>query len=88
MHEPSKMKLLSEVCTFVDMVPLFRDLASKSMGSMIETQKVQLYELGKLSEPFAVFCDCCTLTNYVIVTTIQFLLGWPPSLQPLDPMNL
>ncbi len=39
--------MLSEACTFVDMVPPFRDLASKSMGSMIEMQKVQLYELGK-----------------------------------------
>ena len=47
--ESSRMKMLSEVCTFVDLVPPFRDLASKSMGSMIEMQKVQLYELGKFS---------------------------------------
>ena len=46
--QSSSMKMLSEACTFVDMVPPFRDLASKSMGSMIEMQKVQLYELGKL----------------------------------------
>eukprot|EP00986_Skeletonema_menzelii_P015403 scaffold11713_cov139-Skeletonema_menzelii.AAC.1 len=45
MDESSRMKMLSEVCTFVDLVPPFRDLASKSMGSMIEMQKVQLYEL-------------------------------------------
>lgn len=45
----SKIKLLLEVCTFVDMVPPFRDLATKSMGSMIELQKGQLYELGEFS---------------------------------------
>ena len=45
----SKTKLLGEVCTFVDMVPPFRDLATKSMGSMIELQKGQLYELGEFS---------------------------------------
>merc|ERR1719203_1651947 len=39
------MKLLGEVCTFVDMVPPFRDMATKAMGSMIELQKGQLYEL-------------------------------------------
>jgi len=43
--DDSKTKLLGEVCTFVDMVPPFRDLATKSMGSMIELQKGQLYEL-------------------------------------------
>ena len=43
----SKTQLLSYVCTFVDMVPPFRDLATKSMGSMIELQKSQLYELGE-----------------------------------------
>ena len=45
--ESSRMKMLSEICTFVDLVPPFRDLASKSMGSMIEMQKVQLCELSK-----------------------------------------
>ena len=44
-----KAKLLGEVCTFVDMVPPFRDMATKSMGAMIELQKGQLYELGKFS---------------------------------------
>ena len=43
----TRMKLLSESCTFVDLVPPFRDLASKSMGSMIEMQKVQLWEIGE-----------------------------------------
>lgn len=44
-EELSKIQLLGEICTFVDYVPPFRDLASKSMGSMIEQQKRQLYEL-------------------------------------------
>jgi len=41
----SGMRLLGECCSFLDMVPPFRDLAVKSMGSMIELQKGQLYEL-------------------------------------------
>ena len=45
--EGSKTMMLAEVCTFVDMVPPFRDLATKSMGNMIESQKGQLYELGE-----------------------------------------
>ena len=45
--DDSKTKLLGEICTFVDMVPPFRDLATKSMGNMIELQKGQLYELGE-----------------------------------------
>ncbi|KAL7547231.1 hypothetical protein ACHAWF_010556 [Thalassiosira exigua] len=36
---------LGEACSFVDMVPPFRELATKSMGSMIEMQKGQLREL-------------------------------------------
>ena len=43
----SKTKLLGEICSFLDSVPPFRDLATKCMGSMIEKQKSQLYELGK-----------------------------------------
>lgn len=42
-----KIDLLGEICTFVDMVPPFRDLASRTMGSMLELQKGQLYELGE-----------------------------------------
>lgn len=45
--ELNKIQLLSEMCTFVDMVPAFRDLATKTMGYMIELQKSQLYELVK-----------------------------------------
>jgi len=56
MDQSSRMKKLSEICTFVDMVPPFRDLASKSMGSMIEMQKVQLYELGKSRGVLHVIC--------------------------------
>ncbi|KAL7517866.1 hypothetical protein ACHAWX_002747 [Stephanocyclus meneghinianus] len=41
----SKTHRLSEICTFVDMVPPFRELATKSMGSMLELQKNQLFEL-------------------------------------------
>jgi hypothetical protein len=41
----SKTRLLSEICTFVDMVPPFRDLANKSMGSMLDVQKDQLFQL-------------------------------------------
>lgn len=52
----ASLKKLSEICTFVDMVPPFRDLASKSMGSMIEMQKVQLYELGKSRGVLHVIC--------------------------------
>jgi len=44
-NSQSKTHLLSEVCTFVDMVPPFRDLANKSMGAMLEVQKSQLFEL-------------------------------------------
>ena len=44
----SNTKLLGEVCSFMDMVPPFRDLATKSMGAMLEVQKGQLYELGKI----------------------------------------
>jgi hypothetical protein len=46
-QQDDMITLLGEVCTFVDMVPPFRDLASRTMGSMIELQKGQLYELGK-----------------------------------------
>jgi len=44
----SNTRLLGEVCSFMDMIPPFRDLATKSMGAMLEVQKGQLYELGKI----------------------------------------
>ena len=45
--QKSKTMLLGDICSFLDMVPPFRDLATKSMGAMIELQKGQLYELGE-----------------------------------------
>ena len=44
----SNTRLLGEVCSFMDMIPPFRDLATNSMGAMLEVQKGQLYELGKI----------------------------------------
>ncbi|KAL3920437.1 MAG: hypothetical protein SGILL_003264, partial [Bacillariaceae sp.] len=38
-------KLLKQTCIFVDMVPLFRDLADTSLGDMVELQKQQLAEI-------------------------------------------
>lgn len=52
-----KANLLGEVCSFVDMVPPFRDMATKSMGAMIELQKGQLYELGKFSWVIVLFFE-------------------------------
>ena len=49
--QKSKTNLLGEVCSFMDMVPPFRELATKSMGSMIEMQKGQIFELGELQSP-------------------------------------
>lgn len=67
MDQSSRMKMLSETCTFVDMVPPFRDLALKSMGSMIEMQKVQLYELGKSQGVVHVIGDLFYI--YIIIHT-------------------
>jgi hypothetical protein len=52
----SKTRLLGEICSFMDMVPPFRDLATKSMGSMIEVQKGQLFELGE-QQSTALHCE-------------------------------
>lgn len=68
MDESSRMKMLSEVCTFVDLVPPFRDLASKSMGSMIEMQKVQLYELSK----FHLCTNCASIVRADDLRLISF----------------
>ena len=43
----SRTKLLGEVCSFMDQVPPFRSLATKSMGAMLNVQKAQLYKLGE-----------------------------------------
>jgi centromere/kinetochore protein ZW10 len=37
--------LLQQTCIFVDMVPLFRDLAERSMGEMLDIQAKQIVEL-------------------------------------------
>jgi len=36
---------LRQLCTFVDLVPPFRELAERTMGSMIDRQKAQLLEV-------------------------------------------
>ncbi len=54
--QKSKTRLLGEICSFMDMVPPFRDLATKSMGSMIEVQKGQLFELGE-QQSTALHCE-------------------------------
>jgi hypothetical protein len=38
-------KLLKQTCIFVDMVPLFRELADTSLGDMMDLQKRQLAEI-------------------------------------------
>jgi hypothetical protein len=55
--QKSKTRLLGEICSFMDMVPPFRELATKSMGSMIEMQKGQIFELGELQSPYHVSND-------------------------------
>ena len=37
---------LSMLCTFVDMVPTFRDIADRTMGDMIQSQRSQLAEIA------------------------------------------
>jgi len=41
----SRANLLRQTCIFVDMVPLFRDLAERSMGDMLDRQARQVSEL-------------------------------------------
>lgn len=38
-------QLLRQTCMFVDMVPPFRELAGRSMGDMIDKQKMQLLDM-------------------------------------------
>mmetsp|Transcript_18362 Transcript_18362/g.39744 ORF Transcript_18362/g.39744 Transcript_18362/m.39744 type:complete len:464 (+) Transcript_18362:2-1393(+) len=42
---PANTPRLRQLCTFVDLVPPFRELAERAMGSMIDRQKAQLYEV-------------------------------------------
>jgi centromere/kinetochore protein ZW10 len=43
--DDSRGNLLRQTCMFVDMVPLFRDLADRSLGDMLDLQKQQIVEL-------------------------------------------
>eukprot|EP00934_Nitzschia_sp_Nitz4_P002006 Nitzschia sp. Nitz4//scaffold276_size25055//5207//7666//NITZ4_008338-RA/size25055-processed-gene-0.10-mRNA-1//-1//CDS//3329545316//2006//frame0 len=43
--EDARGKLLKQTCLFVDMVPLFRDLADKALGDMLDRQAGQLSEV-------------------------------------------
>ena len=43
--ETPQGSLLQQTCVFVDMVPLFRDLAERSMGEMLDLQAKQIAEL-------------------------------------------
>jgi len=44
-EEDSRGKLLKQTCVFVDMVPLFRELADSSMGDMLDLQNRQLVDI-------------------------------------------
>jgi centromere/kinetochore protein ZW10 len=44
-EENDKDSALKVICTFLDAVPIFRELADKSMNEMIDYQKTQLSEL-------------------------------------------
>jgi centromere/kinetochore protein ZW10 len=44
-EEDARGKLLRQSCIFVDMVPLFRELADLSMGDMLDLQADQLVEI-------------------------------------------
>lgn len=43
--DDSRGNLVRQTCVFVDMVPLFRDLADRSLGDMLDKQARQLVEL-------------------------------------------
>lgn len=43
--DDARGRLLRQTCIFVDMVPLFRDLADRSLGDMLDAQAKQLVEL-------------------------------------------
>lgn len=44
-EDDSRGKLLKQTCLFVDMVPLFRELADMSLNDMLDLQKHQLAEI-------------------------------------------
>ena len=43
--QDARGKLLQQTCIFVDMVPLFRELADQSLGDMLELQKNQIADI-------------------------------------------
>jgi Centromere/kinetochore Zw10 len=43
--DDTKGKLLRQTCMFIDMVPLFRDMADRSLGDMLDRQAQQLVQL-------------------------------------------
>mgnify|MGYP006300592767 CR=1 FL=1 len=57
-------KLLRQTCMFVDMVPLFRDLAERSLGDMLELQASQIAEL--VGQRLSVFGDSLQSNEIVI----------------------
>lgn len=44
-EDDARGKLLRQTCLFVDMVPLFRDLADTSLGDMLDRQAAQLTDI-------------------------------------------
>lgn len=44
-EDDARGKLVKQMCIFVDMVPLFRELADTSMGDMLDLQKRQLADI-------------------------------------------
>ena len=44
--ENGKESPLKQICTFLDLVPLFRDLAERTMNDMIQFQKYQISEIA------------------------------------------
>mmetsp|Transcript_21279 Transcript_21279/g.31098 ORF Transcript_21279/g.31098 Transcript_21279/m.31098 type:complete len:325 (+) Transcript_21279:1-975(+) len=44
-NESGKDSSLKKVCTFLDLVPIFRELADRAMNDMIQHQKIQLSEI-------------------------------------------
>ena len=44
-EEDARGKLLKQTCMFVDMVPLFREMADRSMGDMLDRQKLQVADI-------------------------------------------
>ena len=44
-EEDARGKLLKQTCMFVDMVPLFREMADRSMGDMLDLQKHQIADI-------------------------------------------